>query len=212
MIRSTFKCVQWVQEWAQNTPVLSEWKWRSSEGPTLLNMAGFLKSPVSKGRCYNRDLVCWGWLYLMHSSNPQTTLCVWGGVWQTKSTRILMPRLSQMVKQYDKPDMRIFTICLALRHSIGSLRVALIRWHNLWWNKNHVQASCEINSSYFQGYRTTGYVTYLHSTQRGLTGEIFPSTVAQAQGFIILSLARLQQCHPVEDRDRGNISEKGSVH
>lgn len=33
-------------------PVLSEW---SSEGPTLLNVAGFLKNPVSIGRCYNRD-------------------------------------------------------------------------------------------------------------------------------------------------------------
>lgn len=64
----------------------------------------------------------------------------------------------------------------------------------------------------FQGYRETGCVVHLHSIQRGLTGEIFPSTVAQAQGFIILSLARLQQCHPVEERDRGNISEEGSAH
>lgn len=63
----------------------------------------------------------------------------------------------------------------------------------------------------FQGYRKTVCVTHLHSSQRGLTGEIFPSAVAQAQGFIILSLARLQQCHPVEERDRGNISEEGSA-
>lgn len=75
-----------------------------------------------------------------------------------------------------------------------------------------MEATYEFNSSFIQGYSTTGCVTYLLSTQRGLTGEIFPSTVAQAEGFIILSLARLQQCHPVEERDRGNISENGSVH
>lgn len=79
-------------------------------------------------------------------------------------------------------------------------------------NKSLAEALHEFISGCFQGYRTTGCVTHLHSTQRGLTGEIFPSTVAQAQGFIILSLARLQQCHPVEERDRGNISEEGSAH
>lgn len=61
-------------------------------------------------------------------------------------------------------------------------------------------------------FKGTGCVAHLHSTQSGLTGEIFPSTVAHAQVFIILSLARLQQCHPVEERDRGNISEEGSAH
>lgn len=87
-----------------------------------------------------------------------------------------------------------------------------IRLNKIWRNKSLVEALCEFISSCFQGYRTPGCVTHLHSTQRGLTGEIFSSTVAQAQGFIILSLARLKQCHPVEERDGGNISEEGSAH
>lgn len=52
-----------------------------------------------------------------------------------------------------------------------------------------------------------GWMTYPRSTRGGLAGEIFPSAAAQAEGFIILSLARLQQCQAVEGRDRGNISE-----
>lgn len=48
-----------------------------------------------------------------------------------------------------------------------------------------------------------GWMTYLRSTRGGLAGEIYPSAAAQAEGFIILSLARLQQCHAAEGRDGG---------
>lgn len=48
--------------------------------------------------------------------------------------------------------------------------------------------------------------------QRDFSGEIFPSAVAQADVSIILSLAMLEQCHPVEESDRGNISEREVQH